>query len=425
MHKIIPSGDNQTGLSIKVYMKKYQIIRKTFICLLLSMFFYHRIMAQQTVVDSSLLDRVTELEKQVSNSKPGEEHFLLAGVATVGFASAKSTNSLNGSSPASRMNSFPDADNFEFSPMFIWRHGDEFLLEFEPSFNNNGLSVNWADISWFAAPNLIIRAGYFVLPFGTYAKREAAGWINKLAPDPIGIADMTPTDYGIEVEGGLPIGNMKMNYDVALTNGNQLNADGTLTSGNIVDNNNNKTVTARLGLLPFSNSSLEIGVSGMFGTVGDQGTAAQNTKGNMYAFDLNYVKTFSPILVNIKSQYNFQDIGKADYLNPADSSKTYTFTNQTTAFFAQCSLRPVGANNLLKNIELAGRYTVYNTPSNSTFGMNQHSTTIGLAYWLSWRTVFKLSYDIYTGNSTASQNLDAFTGTTKTDVLYVQFSIQL
>jgi hypothetical protein len=391
----------------------------------LFLFSHQRITAQQTTVDSSLLDRVNELEKQASYNKLGEEHILLAGVATMGFASYKSTNSLNGTSSTAKTNSFPDADNFEFSPMLLWRHGDKFLLEFEPSFNNNGLSVNWADVSYFALPNLIIRAGYFVLPFGTYSKREAAGWINKLAPDPIGIADMTPTDYGIEVEGGLPMGNMKMNYDIALTNGNQLNADGTLTSGNIADNNNNKTVTARLGFLPFSNSSLEIGISGMFGTVGDQGTNIQNTKGNMYAVDVNYVKNFNPILLNIKSQYNFQDIGHVDYLNPTDSSKTYTFTNQSTAFFAQCSIRPVGIDNLLKNIELAGRYTVYNTPSNSLFGINQHATTIGLAYWLSWRTVFKVSYDFYTGNSTANKNLDAYTGTTKTDVLYAQFSIQL
>ena len=381
--------------------------------------------AQQTVVDSSLLDRVTELEKQSSYTKPGEEHFMVVGVATAGFASYKSTNTLNGVSTVTKANSFPDAAHFEFSPMFLWRHGDKILLEFEPSFNNNGLTVNWADISYFVAPNLIIRAGYFVLPFGTYAKRLAAGWINKLAPDPIGISTMTPTDYGLEVEGGLPLGNMKMNYDIALTNGNQLNPDGSLTSGNIVDNNNNKTFTARIGLLPFSNSSLEIGVSGMFGKVGDQGTNIQNTNGNLYALDLNYVKNFNPVLINIKSQYNLQEIGKLDYISPVDSTQTYTFTNQTTAFFAQCSIRPIGSKNILKNIELTGRYTTYNTPSNSTYGMNQHSTTVGLAYWITWRTVFKISYDAYTGTSTASKNLNAYSGTTNTNTFYLQFSIQL
>jgi hypothetical protein len=394
------------------------------VCLIIVSSLLNDARAQQTVVDSSLLDRVTQLENQAAYKKSGEDHFMVVGLTTIGFASYKTTNTLNGVVTTSKANSFPDADNYEFSPLLLWRHGDKFLMEFEPSFNNNGLSVNWADISYFAAPGLIIRAGYFVLPFGTYSKREAAGWIDKLATDPMGVADMTPTDYGIEVEGGLPMGNMKMNYDIALTNGNQLNPDGTLTSGNIVDNNNNKTITGRLGLLPFSNSALEIGVSGMFGKVGDQGTNIPNARGNMYAFDLNYVKTFSPILLNIKSQYNIQDISSVNYISPVDSSN-YTFNNHTTSFFAQCSVRPVGASGFMKDFELVGRYTTYNTPANSTFGADQHSVTVGLDYWLSWRTVLKITYDSYTGNSTASKILDAFSGTTKTNTLYLQFSIQL
>ncbi len=381
--------------------------------------------AQKTVVDSALLDRVSELEKQMASKKTGEDHFMVVGLTTVGFASNKTTNTLGGVSTSTKSNSFPDADNYEFSPMFLWRHGKSFLMEFEPSFNNNGLSVNWADISWFAAPALIVRAGYFVLPYGTYAKREAAGWINKLAPDPMGIADMTPTDYGVEVEGGIPVGSTKFSYDVALTNGNQLNPDGTLTSGNIVDNNNNKTITARVGFLPLSNSSLEVGISGMWGKVGDQGSPNQNIMDNSYAFDLNYVKMYSPILLNIKAQYNIQNIGNVNYISPVDSTQTYTFKNQTTASFVQCSLRPVGAAGFMKDLEIAGRYTVFNTPSNSTFGANQHDITVGLDYWLTWRTVFKICYQAYNGNSTASKTLSSFTGTTTSDTFFVQFSIQL
>ncbi len=411
-------------------MRKKKILSLFLLSIVINFMLLNKIIAQQTVVDSALLDRVTELEKKTAYNKPGQDHFMVVGLATVGFAASKTTNTLGGVSSVSKGNSFPDGDHFEFSPMLLWRHGDKFLLEFEPSFSNNGLGVNWADISYFATPNLIIRAGYFVLPFGTYAKREAAGWIDKLATDPMGIADMTPTDYGVEVEGGLQLGTMKMNYDIALTNGNQLINDGsvnngTLASGNIVDNNNNKTVTARLGLLPFSNSSLELGVSGMFGKVGDQGTSFQNATGNLYAFDLNYVKNFNPILLNIKSQYNIQDISSVNYVSPVDSTN-YTFKNHTTSFFAQGSLRPVGASGFIKNLELAGRYTTYNTPSGSTFGANQHSVSIGLDYWLSWRTVFKVTYESYTGNSTVGETLGSLsTGNTKINTLFVQFSIQL
>jgi len=410
-------------------MRHQKFIAKAFLIVLLIASGQQKIRAQQTVVDSSLLDRVAELEKNVSYKKPGEDHFMMVGLATIGFAANKTTSTTGGVSTATKSNSFPDADNFEFSPMFLWRHSNKFLLEFEPSFtvagNSASIGVNWADVSYFAAPGVIIRAGYFVLPFGTYAKREAAGWINKLATDPMGIADMTPTDFGVEVEGGLPLGSAKMNYDIALTNGNQLNSDGTLTSGNGIDNNNNKTVTARLGLLPFSNSSLELGVSGMFGKVGNQLGPLQNSMGRLYAFDLNYVKNITPILLNIKSQYNIQNIDNVSYINPADLS-SYTFNNHTTSFFAQCAIRPIGASGFMKNLELAGRYTSYNLPSNSTFGVNQHTITVGLNYWINWRTVFKITYETYSGTNTASKALapDA-PDATKSNTLFVHFAIQL
>ena len=376
--------------------------------------FMNGLKAQQTVVDSSVLDRITELEKQASYNKPGLDHFMVVGLTTVGFAAIKNTTTISGVSSVSKTNSFPDADHFEFSPMLLWRHGEKFLLEFEPSFSGGGLGVNWADVSYFAAPNLIIRAGYLVLPFGTYSKRLAAGWIDKLPTDPMGIADMAPTDYGVEVEGGLPLGNMKMSYDIALSNGNQLMPDGTLGSGNIVDNNNNKTVTARLALLPFSNSSLELGVSGMFEKVGDASTSPA-AKGNSYAFDLNYVKLFNPILLNIKSQYNIQDINS----NTAQvDSLPYTFNTHATSFFAQGSIRPVGASGFVKNLELAGRYTTYNNPAGSN-GLTQNAVTVGLDYWINWRTVFKVGYESYTGNMNATSTNN------KINSFFLQFSIQL
>ncbi len=406
-------------------MKKNILFKSYALAMILLMGICAKSFAQTaSTVDSSIYDRLNYLEEQMNYHKSGDDHFMVVGLATMGFASNKTTNILNGVTDITKSNSFPDVDHFEFSPMLLWRHGKKFLMEFEPSFANNAVGVNWADISYFVAPNLILRAGYFVLPFGTYSKKQAAGWINKLATDPMGIGDVPSADYGVEIEGGLPLGSMKMNYDLALTNGLQLNTDGTLAGGNIVDNNNNKTITARLGLLPFSNSSLELGVSGMFGKVGNYGTIYQDVKSNLYAIDLNYVKTFVPILLNIKSQYNIINIDDANYVSPLDPTQTYTFKNHTTNGFVQCAIRPTGIQ-ALKDLELAGRYTTYSTPANSTFGSDQHSFSIGLNYWLSWRAVARITYEAYTGNSTASQALNAFTGTTNSNTLFLQFSIQL
>ena len=379
--------------------------------------------AQQTTVDSALLERVATLEQQVAGQKPGESHFMVAGLATFGFVSNNTTATSGGISQKVKTNSFPDVDHFEFSPLFLWRHGSKFLLEFEPSFDGTSLGVNWADVSYFVAPGLILRAGYLVTPFGTYSKRLAAGWIDKLPTDPAGLADYpSTTDFGIEAEGGLPLGSMKWNYDISLTNGLQLLPDGELQSVGAADNNKNKTVTARLGLLPISNSSLEIGVSGMFGTVGDANTPYENVKSQSFAGDLNYVKLFNPILVNIKGQYNYTFVDNQTYTNPNDSS-LYTFDNKTTSGFAQIALRPTGSGvTFIKNLELAFRYGKYITPEKSLWGQKSDIIDVSLNYWLTWRTVFKIGFQSNKSTSTAIGNSG---DETKSESLFIQFAIQL
>jgi len=404
-------------------MRKKIILFGSLFTMIMHCTLFNQLRAQQLAVDSSLIDRITELEKQVAYKKPGEEHFMVSGLATFGFVANKTTTTFGGLSQISKTNSLADGDHYEFSPMLLWRHGHKFLMEFEPSFDGNSLSVNWAALSYFAAPGLIIRGGYFVLPFGIYSKRLAAGWIDKLPTDPTGVADFPPgSDFGIEIEGGLPLGNMKWSYDISLTNGNQLLPDGEIQNAGISDNNNNKTITARLAILPFSNSSLEIGVSGMFGKVGDAGSVYAGTKTNMYAVDLNYVKLFSPVMVNIKAQYNFINIEKQTYKNPADSS-FYTFDNKTNTGFAQISLRPtVSGNKFVKNLEAAFRIGNFNTPKGSLWGNKQIITEAGLLYWLSWRTVLKLGYSINNGTSTT---IGLEGQTIKSNSLILQFSILL
>lgn len=385
--------------------------------------FPQHLQAQQTTVDSSVYDRLAELEKQVAYKKPGEDHFMVVGLATFGFVTNKTTITSNGASQVSKTNSLADADHYEFSPMLLWRHGQKFLLEFEPSFDGNSLGVNWADISYFAAPGLIIRAGYLVIPFGTYNKRFAAGWIDKLPTDPAGVADLPPgSDFGIEVEGGLPLGNMKWNYDISVTNGMQLLPDGEIQGAGIVDDNKNKTITARLGLLPFSNSSLEIGLSGLYGTVGDDNSPLQGRKSGMYALDLNYVKLFNPILLNIKGQYNYIHIDNQNYVNPNDSS-SYSFDNNSSSGFAQISIRASGSRNkLIKNLEAAFRLGNFTTPKNSLWGQKSNLVEAGLLYWLNWRTVLKFGY---LSNKGASTTLGDQGTHTKSGSFFLQFSIQL
>jgi hypothetical protein len=380
--------------------------------------------AQKPTVDSALLDRVTTLEQQVADQKPGESHFMVVGLTTFGYVSNKTTFTAPGApGQVLKTNSFGDADHYELSPMLLWRHGNDFLIEFEPSFDGNTLGVNWANVSYFAAPGFIVHAGYFVVPFGIYNKRLAAGWIDKLAGDPNGI-DLPGSDFGIGFSGGYPIGDMKWSYDVSLTNGLQLLSDGELQNAGIVDNNKGKMVSGRLSLLPFSNSCLEVGVSALHSNAGDAGSNFTTANVTMYGADINFVKTFKPFLVNVKGQYSKIDVTKQNYVSPVDSS-SYSFTNKTSQGFAQFSVRPVGLDNkLLKNLELAYRYVNYTTPGQSAWGQNFHENDFGLDYWLNWRTVLKFTYAMSHALSTSSVTAGGTPGITDVNSVYLQFSIQ-
>ncbi|MDO6430858.1 hypothetical protein Q4E93_09670 [Flavitalea sp. BT771] len=390
-----------------------------------SLLLVNTVKAQQSTVDSTLLNRVAALEQQVADQKHGESHFMVVGLATFGFVRNKTTFTPDGG-PAqiSKTNSLGDADRYEFSPMLLWRHGTKWLLEFEPAFDGSSVGVNWANISYFAAPGVTIRAGYFVLPFGIYNKRLAAGWIDKVAPDPVGI-DLPGTDFGIGISGGLPLGNMKWSYDVSLTNGLQLLPDGELQNAGVTDNNTNKTVCGRLALLPFSNSSLEIGASGLYGGVADAGSNYHNANTTMYGADLSYVNKMDPFLFNIKGQYSRILVNSQQYMKPTDSS-SYSFDNKSTSAFAQISIRPVSASDkLIKNLELAFRYVNYTTPGNSIWGAKYHEEDIGLDYWLNWRSVLKFTYAWSHSLSTANVSAGGTAGTTDMNNIYLQFSIQL
>src|SRR5579859_2706994 len=386
-----------------------------------------RMSAQQNPakLDSATEARIAALEKQAALNKPGQSHLMVVGLTTFGFSSAKSTSS-DGSAP-NKFSAF-GTDAYEFSPMFLFRQGKKVLLEFEPSFNNDGVGVNWAAISYFAKPNLIFRGGYFVVPFGMYNKKLAAGWINKVATDPIGLP--TAQDYGFGISGGLPLGSMKWNYDLAVTNGLTIDPsvnNGSLTSVNLGAASRNKTFVGRLGLLPFSNSSLEIGVSGMTGGVSNGNSIYQGVRADLYAFDFNLVKNISPVQINIKSQYNIVNVGDATYVNPLDPTKTYTFNNSSTSGYGQFSLRPTESQKeFIKNLEFAFRYGQYNTPKNSTWGANTTQTDFGVNYWINWRTVLRVTYEILDSKSTVDQTLFASpVPDTKTQSLHIQFAIQL
>ncbi|MBS1542935.1 MAG: hypothetical protein JST14_04840 [Bacteroidetes bacterium] len=376
-------------------------------------------------IDSATEARIAARELKVARQTPGLSHLVIVGLTTFGFASNRTvTTDDAGNQSTSKSGGFGTADTYEFSPMFLWRQGNKVLLEFEPSFNNDGVGVNWAAISYNVAPNVILRGGYFVLPFGIYSKKLAAGWINKVATDPIGLP--TAQDYGVGVSGGKQMGSMKWNYDLSITNGFVLQNDGQLQNTNLGTVGRGRTYTGRLGLLPLSDNSLELGVSGLTGDASNGNPQYQNARVDMYAFDLNYVKNISPWQINIKSQYNFVNVNHQDLKNPQDTTKTYSFTNSSSSGYQQLSLRPVNSgNSFLKNVELAFRYGYYNSPEKSLWGNKTTQTDYGINYWITWRTVLRMTYEILDTTTLTNPEIGVQGSHSKSYAFHMQFSIQL
>ena len=371
--------------------------------------------------------------KTATAPKPFDSHFMVVGLGTVGFANTW-TKTISGGIKTKLpvTNTFGNDPQFEFSPMLLWRHSNNLLVEFEPSFDGTSLGVNWACITYYAHPGVMIRAGYLVLPFGTYNKRLAAGWINKLATDPVGVTNgPVSSDWGIEMQGGLPCGNMKVSYDIALTNGFQVMGDGSLSNPGITDSHLGKTVSGRFGWVPAMNSGFELGISGLWGRADSANTSYVGAQTVMGAADAQYVYSGKHAVLNLKGQYNMQYVTSQMYANPGyagvgDSihSPTYTYKNLSMGWYAMVSVRPVAPSKFVRSLEFAARYSAYDNPKGASWEGHTQQITAGICYWLNWRTVFKITYENLMTSNPSNDNLAISDLKTIQNILYAQFSVQ-
>ncbi len=341
-------------------------------------------------------------EETTQAYKPSSTQFMIRGYAHAGFE----YQAVDGDAQSTFLGS-------SFVPIFIFKPSDRLLFEAELGFFYNSrneveVSFEYADVSYIVNDYIILRMGKFMLPFGTFTERLHPAWINRLSNAPLGfghggIAPAAGT--GVEVRGAIPVGSAKLLYYAYAVNGPRLNSGvdepeeaGQLMFENLIDNNNNKAFGGRLGLLPFSNSSLELGASVYGGTVGDRNDSLYSNVGALlYAFDFSYVRQLSAVrgILDIKAQYNISNVDQATYFEEElDGSFTpYTFNNNSNASFAQLSYRPTMAgNDIVKNFELVGRYSNFQAPEGSEWEQQSTQWSFGINYWLSWRTVFKVNY---------------------------------
>jgi hypothetical protein len=350
----------------------------------------------QEYLDSLVQNKVQSLVTRSSK-------FVLTGYTTAGIQFSKEETSFKGIS---------------FNPIFLWKPAEKFFVEAELETELEGeqtvINLEYANASFILNKYINIRAGKFLSPFGIYQDRLHPGWINKLPTAPLGYGHdgVGPSaEIGVDVRGGIPLGAAKMNYSFYVSNGPTLNTGddepeegGMLKYENADDNNKGKAVGGRLGFLPFSNSSLEIGGSFQNGKVGGKGSNFENIGAQQYALDLTYVKDLDFIkgFFDVKAQWNWVNVDQANYIDPDDptGNTTYTFDNKRNSVFAQATYRPTMAPaKLLRKFEGVFRYAGLNPPAGSKEPEKIKQYTFGIDYWLNWRTVFKAAYQVQQNNN--------------------------
>jgi hypothetical protein len=346
----------------------------------------------------------SELFKKALANAPGKTKFLLTGAGWFGL-------SYNNKSDAKT-----NFNSYGFAPVFLWKLSDKLFFESEVEVNNGAFELEFAKLSYTVNDYMTIGAGRMLSPFGAYGEKWEPAFVERFPNEAIrtdetflpGAAHLNwGAMMGMDVRGGVPIGSAKMNYVMFISNGPVLSSTGE-TAGmvdyeNLNDNNSSKEIGGRIGLLPISNSSLEIGFSLKHGKAGDATDEVyKNTAATAYAVDLNYAKSIASIksTICLRGQYSSVKVDDAKYIDQEE--KAYTFNNTMKNYFAQFSFRPtMSENNFLKNIELLYRYNSLTAPKDAQWGPKDLSgrggnvtrSDFGLAYWLSWRTGLRMAYE--------------------------------
>ncbi len=271
--------------------------------------------------------------------------------------------------------------------------------------------------------------GKFLSPVGFFQQNLHPSWINKLpdAPAGFGHGGVAPlNDLGVMARGGFgKVSRPLINYGVYVGNGPQLEfEDGELAALEQeafgLDDNNNKAVGGRLGLVPiphleFGASFLNSEVLGQKNVDTAEPVLGRVTQGNykLYGFDAGYTK--GPW--NIRGEYIKAELdsfwsqaeagghgeeasGHADEASGhADEGDEELHTelipaSEWTAWYAQVAYRfsEVTMSEFLQRFELVGRYGQYRAAGFEHFvehARPEDRTTVGLNYWLAPSAVFK------------------------------------
>ena len=348
---------------------------------------------------------------QIPNSpNPGSQSFLLTGEASSLFLASKDGNTFV---PLTLM-LMPLA---KINDRLFLESGLKMEMQDDGSFafGLEALNLHYRVNSW-----LTLHAGKFAAPWGNVLDMFGEGFVSRFPNGPIGLSDdgMAPTDLvGFGAQGGFQAGNAKMLYELYLANGPQLivNEDGTsdnmtghMSYESLTDNNKNKAFGGKIGILPFSNSSLQLDAFAQYtGQTGDAGSQYQNVSSSSYGADFNFYKTFNITLVRLMGQYEETNTSNATYkVTDNTGTSDYTFNNKGNSWYLAGTLRPTGSSNdFIHDLEIGARYAQYDPPKNALWGGDpSRQLTLDLTYWFTWSSQVNFGYNIQTDAGTRLNN---------------------
>ena len=330
---------------------------------------------------------VDELKQKARETFPGTTKFLLAGYGAAGFTAQRGHDSFFTAS---------------FNPIFLWKLSDRLLFEGEIELELEGsqtsVKLEMAQASYILNDYMTIGFGKFLNPTNYFVERQHMAWVNKLPDKPLAVYDgLTPESLlGAQIRGAIPIGSTVVEYALFGANAPSLVTSGdretlgTLQYDNFNNTDGHIAFGGHVGFIPIP--QVEIGYGIEHSTVGPRGSGVN---ANLQSVDLNVVDDSELLkgLLNFRAQWVWSDVGSYTYdADGSQGSGPLSFKNSRNGGYVQLSYRPSRLDNFCKDLEPVVRFDLQNqrgTPG----GYEERRWTVGLDYWLTPSTVFKVAYE--------------------------------
>jgi len=294
-----------------------------------------------------------------------------------------------------------------FSPIFHFQYRDLVMLESELEFGvepdgETEVALEYLTVDLFLNDYMALVAGKFLSPVGQFRQNLHPSWINKLpsAPPGFGHDGAAPvSDVGLQLRGGFPVGGMRSNYALYVSNGPELNAvtedgaefelEGIEAEGFGEDSDGRKVFGGRFGLLPMP--GLEIGISGATGKAAvtslenelteTTSSLSNESRRDYDVYGLDFAWQYKAI--NIRGEFVKTTIGSAS------SGTTPSPEADWSTWYTQASYRFLPGK-----FESVLRYTDFDSPHDVE---DQEQWTLGANYLFANNFIGKLAYEFNDG----------------------------